>query len=316
MRAALGALLLAARSLAIAAAPVDEVPAVEPVAVSPRVYYVQGRSGVASQENRGYNANAGFVVTADGVVVVDALGTPALGAALLQSIRRVTREPVRRVILTHYHADHFYGLAAFKAAGAEVWAHRAALAYLEGGEAERRLAQRSRDLFPWVDESMPLVRADHWLEGDESFVLGGVRFEVQYMGPAHSPEDLIVVLPGEGVIFAGDILSSGRVPYVGEADSRRWLECIDRLLALKPRIMVTGHGEVSRDPARDLALTRDYLLFLREAIGRAVAEFTPFDEVYAKTDWSRFAQLPAFEAANRINAYGTYLLMEKEMLAR
>lgn len=79
---------------------------------------------------------------------------------------------------------------------------------------------------------------------------------------------------------------------------------------------MTGHGEASRDPARDLALTRDYLVFLRKAMGDAVENFVPFEEAYAKTDWGRFARLPAFEAANRVNAYGTYLLMEKELLAR
>jgi len=250
------------------------------------------------------------------VVVVDVLGTPSLGAALLQAIRGVTAQPVKRVILTHYHADHFYGLAPFKAAGAEVWAHTAAREYLMGGEAERRRAQRAQDLFPWVDEAMPIIPPDRWLGEHTAFTLGGVRFEVDHMGPAHSPEDVIVVLPDEGVIFAGDILFAGRIPFVGEADSKAWLAKVDQLLALHPKVMVTGHGAVSRDPARDLALTRDYLTYLRETMGRAVEDLTPFDEAYAKTDWSRYAQLPAFEAANRVNAYGTYLLMERELLKR
>ena len=290
--------------------------AMAPVQVTPRVYYVQGLPGVASAANEGFNSNAGFVVTDEGVVVVDALGTPALGAQLLQTIRSVTPKPVKRVILTHYHADHFYGLGPLKAAGADVWAHRAALDYLEGGEAERRLKQRAHDLFPWVEESMPLVRADRWLDERTDFELGGLRFEIHHLGPAHSPEDVIVVVPQEGVIFSGDILFAGRIPFVGEADSRRWLERIDRLLALKPRIMITGHGEVSRDPERDLALTREYLLYLRAQMGKAVEDFVPFEEAYAKTDWSRFAAVPAFDAANRINAYGTYLLMERESLKR
>jgi len=247
-------------------------------------------------------------------VVIDALGTPALGEALVRAIRRITPQPIKRVIVTHYHADHFYGLAALKAAGAEVWAHRAALEYLDGGEGQRRLEQRARDLL--VDEKTTLVRADRWIDGDEAFELGGVRFEVGYMGPAHSPEDLIVVLPGEGVIFIGDILFAGRIPFVGEADSKQWLDRINKLLAMKPKLMVTGHGAVSRDPGKDLLLTRDYLLYLRETMGKAVGELTPFDEAYAKVDWSRFAKLPAFDAANRVNAYGTYLLMEKEMLKR
>lgn len=80
--------------------------------------------------------------------------------------------------------------------------------------------------------------------------------------------------------------------------------------------MITGHGEVSRDPAKDLELTRRYLLHLRAVMGRAVGDFVPFEEAYARADWSAFARVPAFEAANRINAYGTYLLMERELLAK
>lgn len=300
-------LLLASNSLAAD---------LQPIQVTPRVYYVQGKPGVASAENEGFNSNAGFVVTNDGVVVVDALGTPALGAALMKTIRGITPKPIKRVIVTHYHADHFYGLGALKAAGAEVWAHRAGLEYFQSGEADRRLQQRAKDLFPFVDEKTPLVRPDLWIDGDVAFKLGGVAFEVIYMGPAHSPEDVILALPGEGVIFVGDILFAGRIPFVGEADSKRWLEKIGQLLALKPTLMVTGHGAVSREPVKDLALTRDYLVYLRENMGRAVEELTPFDEAYAKTDWSRFSKLPAFDAANRVNAYGTYLLMEREMLKR
>jgi glyoxylase-like metal-dependent hydrolase (beta-lactamase superfamily II) len=288
----------------------------QPVQVTPRVYYVQGKPGVASTENEGFNSNAGFVVTSGGVVVIDALGTPALGAALVKAIRGVTSSPIRRVVLTHYHADHFYGLQALKAAGADVWAHRAAREYFDSGEAQRRLEQRAQDLFPWVDEKTVLVRPDRWLGEDTGFELGGVRFEVTHMGPAHSPEDVIVAVPQEGVVFTGDILFAGRVPFVGEADSKRWLERIDELLQLKPRLMVTGHGQVSREPAKDLALTRDYLRYLRSTMGRAVEDLTPFDEAYMATDWSGFAKLPAFDAANRVNAYGTYLLMEQEALKR
>ena len=289
---------------------------VVPIKVTERAWYVQGEAGAASAANEAYNANAGFVVTDDGVVVIDALGSPALGHELLKAIRSVTPKPVRRVIVTHYHADHFYGLQPFKDAGAEIWAHRAALEYLTGGEAERRREQRARDLFPWVDERTPLVPADRWLDGDEAFTLGGVRFELQHFGPAHSPEDVVVVVPQEGVLYSGDILFKGRVPFVGAADSKAWLARIHHLIDLKPTLMVTGHGEVSTDPARDLALTRDYLVFLHAEMGKAVADFVPFDEAYARTDWSRYANLPAFAAANRVNAYGTYLLMERESLAK
>ena len=249
-------------------------------------------------------------------MVIDALGTPVLGEAMVVAIRRITDKPIRKVIITHYHADHFYGLQAFQKTGAEVWAHRAAREYLDGGEGAARLLQRRADLAPWVDGATRLVPADVWLEGNRSFTLGGTQFDIIHLGPAHSPEDVIVVVGQSGVIFTGDILFTGRIPFVGEADSKRWLQTFSGLLDLKPHIMITGHGEPSRNPVADLALTRDYLIYLRQTMGKAVEDFVSFDEAYARTDWNRFAKIPAFEAANRINAYGTYLLMEKESLSK
>ncbi len=292
------------------------LPVLVPQKVAPDVYLIQGKAGVASQENCGFNSNAGFVVTRDGVVVIDALGTPMLGEAMLAAIGKITDKPIRKVIVTHYHADHFYGLQAFKKAGAEVWAHVAARDYLDGGEGATRLAQRRADLTPWVNDLTRLVPADVWIEGNRSFTLGGTQFDIIHLGPAHSPEDVIIVVGKSGVIFTGDILFTGRIPFVGEADSKRWLQTFSRLIDLKPQVMITGHGAPSRNPAVDLALTRDYLLYLRQTMGKAVEDFVSFDEAYARTDWSRFANLPAFDAANRINAYGSYLLMEKESLSK
>ncbi len=293
-----------------------DVPVLTPQKIARDVYMVQGKPGVASQENHGFNSNAGFVVTSDGVVVIDALGTPALGQGLVNAIRKITGKPIRTVIVTHYHADHFYGLQAFKQAGAQIWAHAAAREYLDGSEGAARLVQRRRDLAPWVNENTRLVAADKWLDGNTSFKMGGTHFDIVHLGPAHSPEDVIVIVREAGVIFTGDILFTGRIPFVGGADSKSWLKTFSTLLNLRPKIMVTGHGAPSLTPEADLALTRDYLIFLREVMGRAVNDFVSFEDAYAQTDWSRFAKLPAFEAANRINAYGTYLLMEKELLAK
>jgi len=87
------------------------------------------------------------------------------------------------------------------------------------------------------------------------------------------------------LLYAGDLIFSGRIPFVGNGDSRGWLQATNRMLALSPAIVVPGHGPVSRDVARDLTLTHDYLVYLRETMGRAVKDLTPFDEAYAKTDW-------------------------------
>jgi len=310
--ALLGAALLVLQA-ATAAMAAGEIVLV-PQRVSPHGLFFQGLPGMASAQNQGYMSNAGFVVTDAGVVVFDALGTPVLGRAMLDAIRRITPQPVVRVIVSHYHADHIYGLQVLKAAGAEIWAHRKAQAYLNSGQAVERLAQRRADLFPWVDDATRVVPPDVWLDGDTDFKLGGLTFRLVYAGPAHAPEDLMLFVVEDRLLFSGDLIFAGRLPFVGNADSLGWLAALDKMIEWHPVVVVPGHGPASRDVDRDLVLTRDYLKYLRATMGRAVSELEPFDTAYAATDWSRYKDLPAFEPANRINAYGTYLLLEQETL--
>jgi glyoxylase-like metal-dependent hydrolase (beta-lactamase superfamily II) len=305
--AAVGAELVGAEPVTVA---------VTPVQVGPHSWYVQGMAGEASAANQGFMSNAGFVITSAGVVVFDTLGSVPLAEELIRQIRKLTAQPIKRVIVSHYHADHIYGLQAFKATGAEIWAYRDGRAYLASDVAQQRLAQRRAALPRWIDERTQLLPADRWLGGDEPFELGGVRFDLQHVGPAHSPEDLAMLVSPDGVLYSGDLIFTGRIPFVGDTDSKHWLAAIDRLERFNPKVLVPGHGPVSRDARADLSLTRDYLTFLRETLKKPVEDLVPFDDAYRAIDWSRFARIPAFDAANRGNAYNTYLLLEKESLQR
>jgi glyoxylase-like metal-dependent hydrolase (beta-lactamase superfamily II) len=295
---------------AVGPANAAEVQAVE---VAPRIWFVQGEAALGSPANRNFISNAGFVVTDEGVVVIDGLGSPALAIELLAEIRRVTPLPVRQVIVTHYHADHIYGLQVLKAAGASVLAHPAAREYIASDTAQRRLEASRQELAPWVDDNTRIVPADRWLDGAETRLrLGRVDFVVRHLGPAHTPEDLVVYVPAAGVLFAGDLVFRGRVPFVGQADSRQWIASLERLIEWQPRLVVPGHGPVSDAPLADLQLTRDYLVHLRKTMGEAARNLEPFEEAYERADWSRFERLPLFRVANRMNAYNTYLLLEQQ----
>ena len=289
---------------------------VAPIQLTRSVYYVPGSSGTPSPANLGHISNAGFVVTSEGVVVFDALGTVPLGRAFVSAIRRVTDRPIVRVIVSHYHADHVYGLQAFREARAEIWAHARARAYPGSEAAAARLAERRETLAPWVDEKTYVVPADRWLEGDTAFRLGGITFRVYAVGPAHTPEDLALLVQEENVLFVGDLMFAGRIPFVGDADTRAWLAAIDKVVAYRPQVLVGGHGPASRNAEADLAFTREYIAYLRKTMGDAATALDEFEEAYRRTDWSRFAHLPAFDVANRRNAYRTYLQMQDELLSR
>ncbi len=305
---------VAALALAVGAA-VAQAPAprkVVPQQVSPSAWFVQGDAALGTPANRNFISNAGFVVTPAGVVVIDALGSPQLARDLLDEIARITPKPVTHVIVTHYHADHIYGLQEFRKRGAKIIAHRGGLEYLHSETAASRLEVSRTDLAPWIDAQTQLVPADQWIDGPIELVVGGTRLQVQPVGPAHTPEDLVIFLPAEKVLFAGDTMFRGRVPFVGQADSRHWITALDTLLKMEPQVVVPGHGALSTTAREDLQLTRDYLAYLREKMGAAARDMEPFDEAYARTDWSRFEHLPLFQAANRMNAYNTYLLMERQ----
>lgn len=312
-RLAVAAFVLAAPVLAAAqAAPQDAPRKVAPEQVSPSAWYVQGDAALGSPANRNFISNAGFILTPAGAVVIDALGSPQLARELIAEIKRISGKPVTHVIVTHYHADHIYGLQEFKAQGARIIAHRLGREYLFSDTAASRLEASRTDLAPWIDAATRLVEADQWIDGRTELDVGGVKLVLQPVGAAHTPEDLVVHFPAEGVLFAGDLMFRGRVPFVGQADSGQWIKSLNTLLAMDAKVVVPGHGPLSTSAREDLELTRDYLTYLRQAMGKAARDMEPFDEAYARTDWSRFEHLPLFKAANRMNAYNTYLLMERQ----
>ncbi|MCO6413334.1 MAG: MBL fold metallo-hydrolase [Thiogranum sp.] len=282
------------------------------------VYYVIGRPGVPGADNEGLSSNAGFVVTEKGVVVYDALGTPALGYRLLMKIREVTDKPVEIVVAGHYHADHVYGLQAFEEhTDATIWAQQAALQYLSSPGAERRLEQRREALFPWVDESTRLVAPDKTYTDRTVLDMGDTQIELLHIGPAHAPDDTIMIVHRYNVVFSGDLIFGGRLPFLGgeNVDTRRWLDGLAYLQSLEPspRFIIPGHGDADENPQASIRFTRNYIEFLRRQMGQAVDNLVPFAEAYGSTDWSDYEDVPTFDAANRGNAYEVYLGMEKEL---
>ena len=284
-----------------------------PIQVAHHVYYVQGDTGVAT-DNYGFVSNSAFVVTSQGVIVFDTLGTPALGAQLLKGIRSITAAPIKTIYISHYHADHMYGTQAFAETGAEIVASDGAKRYLEGDIAQQRLRERRVSLSPWVDSNTRIVEPDRYVQGEERFTLGGVNIRVVDVGSAHSEGDLILYVENDGVLFSGDIIFEGRIPFLGSSSSAEWLAVLSEMEQADVRAIVPGHGKSAKNPQQIVSLTRNYLSFVRDSMKQAVDEWVPFDQAYEETDWGDFYEYPAFLEANRRNAYGIYLSLEQESL--
>ena len=283
-----------------------------PIQVAPHTYFVQGFPEMGSSANQNFISNAGFVVTPGGVVVVDALGSPILAQKLIAEIKKITPQKIVAIIVSHYHADHVYGLQEFKKIGAKIYAQGDGRNYLSSETARQRLIASRIDFAPWVNANTQLVFADVWVDQKTKLTIGGVDFFVSRVGPAHAPEDLMVFVPSEKVLFAGDLVFRGRIPFVGNADSKGWLMALDEIEKLNPNIVIPGHGNYSINPVEDIVFTRNYLKYLRQSMSKAAINMDPFEDAYKEADWSEYEGMPLFRAANRMNAYNVYLSIQAE----
>jgi glyoxylase-like metal-dependent hydrolase (beta-lactamase superfamily II) len=311
-------MIAASASAEQAYAPLSRPLRIEQVPDRP-VYFAVGEPGIPSRDNEGHTSNAGFVVTPQGVVVFDALGTPSLGWDLLQQMRKITDQPIRYIVVSHYHADHIYGLQAFKDhSPGMIIAQERASEYRENEEtaderANQRLDQRRQALFPWVDRNTRVVAPDITFRQRMVLNLGGRRFVLTYAGPAHSASDMMMMVEPDGVLFAGDIVQNGRIPFMNsdDVDTANWLRALDEVATLDPKFIIPGHGRPSTAAKQAIAFTRDYIEYARGAMGKAVKDWADFDAAYEQTDWSKYRSLPAFGANNRGNAYRIFLEMEQ-----
>lgn len=248
------------------------------------VYAVMGDTG-RGVEGR---SNAGFIVTRNAVVVIDALASPGEGRVLLATIRRVTPLPVRDLILTHHHPDHTFGAIVFKRLGARIIAHpdRRTLASADGDD---RLASDWTGVMG-LEQMRGFAYADTPdipVTGDTTFVIGGRRIRVLHPGAAHTAGDLMIWLPDDRVLFAGDVLVEDGISMVVDGSSGAMLAALDTIDALHPRAVVPGHGRLPAEPAQLVEQTRCYFLRLRavmrEAVengvrmGQALAQLPPAD---------------------------------------
>jgi glyoxylase-like metal-dependent hydrolase (beta-lactamase superfamily II) len=262
----------------------------QPVAehVIDNVYAIIGPLGQRSAENDGLNANYGFIVTSEGVILIDS-GASRLGAEkLADAIRAVTDQPVRWVINTGGQDHRWLGNDWFAAQGAEVMAlARTAATQAQYGPSqvaglERFLGERLEGT-----RTSPATRT---LTGDTvTLELGGETLELAYTD-AHFPGDARVWLPGHGVVFTGDLVYLDRLLAVLPASSvRNSQKAFHALEQLQPPHIVPGHGRVC-DLSQAKRETGDYYDFLIDKIGAAAQEMEPMDATL-----DRYAKLPQFE---------------------
>lgn len=243
-----------------------------PQQVAPGVYAViTPARDFPNPENLGWNANMAFVVTGDGVLVVDTGSSETMGVALREAIRGVTEQPVRWIVNTHAHGDHWLGNHAFAGESPEILAGSEAAARVQAqadgwirsfDEMTGGATGQSRTLFP-----------NRLVDAPTTLVLGGTEVTLLPSGGSHSPGDLVIWLPQTRVLIAGDVVYTDRAPSVWDGRVGQWIAFMHELIALEPAVVIPGHGRI--EAAETLTRLKTYLTTLWAAVEDGVLQGLP-----------------------------------------
>lgn len=237
---------------------------------------------------RGFFSNSTALILPDCAIVVDTQTTPAVGARLRASVARITDKPIRYVVNTHYHGDHVGGNAAFPEA--EILAPRATATFVRERDRER---VEYCETFGLLLQDVPEVRPpDRVFEGRTTLESGGERLEILQLGRCETPDAAVVWWPSRRALVAGDGVATDQYPWLGVPfldeglqDDGEWVRYLRGIAALKPKILIPGHGVplVGERRIQDrLALLERLITDLLETVRGGLARGLSPDQIQAE----------------------------------
>ena len=282
----------------------------KPVEFVPGVYSAIGATAPPTYENAGHNNNLNFIVTDEGVVVVNSGASFELAEALHTEIKAVTDQPVVLVFTENGQGHAMLGNSYWVDQGVKVVAHEEAAAEFEeyGPNSLRAAQARVKDRA----EKTALAQPTETFTDSYVVELGGVQIEARYLGPAHSPGDIVVWLPQKSLVIAGDMAFHERMlPIFEHTMTADWIETWEtEFEALNATYVIPGHGHpTNMDQVR--RYTRDYLIYLRAKVGAHLEDGGGLADAYY-VDQSPYAHLDTFEELATKNAGRVYEQMEFE----
>ena len=281
----------------------------KPVEVIPHIWSAIGATAPPTYENAGHNNNLSFIVTGNGVIVVNAGASTQLAKALHEEIKKITDQPVKLVINENGQGHAMLGNGYWKQQGVPILAHEdAAIAFDEsGGDSldrhERILKEKAG--------GTELVGPAETFSGKREIEMGDFTIEVLNLGPAHSPGDTMVWIPDQKLVITGDMAFHERMlPIFDDTDTAAWLETWEAFEALGAVYVIPGHGHpTNMDQVR--RYTKDYLVHLRGKIREHIDNGGELKDAYY-VDQTPFRHLDTYEELATRNAGRVFEQMEFE----
>lgn len=218
----------------------NEFPEVKVQKINDRVYALLGPSDAPNKQNLGYMNNNLAIIGSQGVILVDAGSHKAVAEHIHKALKTVTSKPITHVLITHHHPDHHLGLEYFD--GAQVIASEVCAKQIQdnGRAMVNSMARNTglplRNVKPVVPQTRIAPRAR------QTMVIDGIKLELIQTEIAHTDGDLMVWLPDDGVLAAGDILVHTINPNFRDGNVKSWIGVVDNILKLPLKTVMPGHG--------------------------------------------------------------------------
>jgi glyoxylase-like metal-dependent hydrolase (beta-lactamase superfamily II) len=280
-----------------------------PVAIAPGVYAFLGDNDAVAPANHGIVSNNGFIVGQDGVTVIDTGSSYRYGRAMIEAIRKVTPLPVKLVIITHQAPEFVFGAAAFRDDDVPILAHARA-AQLIRERCSICLANLRKTLGEDEMAGSRVTVPDKTVNGTTEIESGGRKLQLLHFGPASTPGDLAVLDTQTGVLFAGGLVSNGRIPELRNEQIPGWLAALENLHALDLKMVVPGFGAPLRGD--DIMRTGDYLRELDVSVKRAYKSGIGLTEAMHTVQVPAFKDYKLYAIAQPQNVQRIYLQLEKQ----
>jgi glyoxylase-like metal-dependent hydrolase (beta-lactamase superfamily II) len=212
--------------------------------VSANTYVIHGPQGVPSVANQSFMNNPAWVITADGVVVIDPGSSVQTGRMVMAQLRKTTNKPVTHVFNTHVHGDHWLGNQAVL----EVWPKATIIGHpdmikqaREGADAFwlKLMSDLTKGYTNGTRAEIPTVKA---ADGQE-FKIGGKTFRIHSSTDGHSKTDLMIEIVEDKILFTGDNVLSRQLMNLRDGTFKGVMKATDRALALNAKLYVPGHGK-------------------------------------------------------------------------
>ncbi len=278
----------------------------EAIKLSENSYYFYGKEEYFSKENGGDIANASFIITANSVILIDTGSSKSYGEQVKKQIEKITSKPIKYILNTHHHPDHFLGNSAFSSS--DIYA-----AEFTKNEIEQNGDLYIVNLVNLVGEAMnnTKIKAPNQVLTTKTLNLDGYKLDILHLD-GHTQSDIAIYDENTKILYASDLVFNKRTLTTPHANMQNWLKSLEELEKINYSILVPGHGLASKTK-KPIKENIAYLNYLDNTLKNSVKEGLDVFEILEKPIPKEFESFTMFKEEFERSVINLYPSYEKDI---